>query len=456
MIQVKLEGLSFKDFGHIGETIEPGSEAARRLSGCLREYSVSEAEYAAHLSDHELPPAAPLVIDRIVIENTSPAADGAVRRLISQREGRPLDLEQLKRDLSAIFDFGVFELVDFSITEQAEQTVLTIIAGGTPYAPHIFKAGLGYAGGQGGKSEVSAHLRYSWMELNRFGGEWRTDLHAGRITRLQTEFFQPTCWNRSLFLTLGGQSQYSVLDYFDSSRRQGEYTLVDHSAVFDLGSRLGKWGQLRVGVEYGFLNTTDKSGLNLEEFHTWRGGYTGRLGIDLLDEPIFPTRGFDGLATLFLGREEFGSDLHFTRLDGQLRSVASLHGNTFQLGLCGGSDLDTGLPQFAKFTGGGLYRLSGYLDHELSGNTFGIATLNWRRQVYGGSGLFSTAYLVGMGIEAGNYWSDMESARLDDLRYCLNISLMAKTALGPIILAYGMAEAGNNTVYFTLGVPLLP
>ena len=102
VIQVELENLGFKDFNRVDETIEPGREAAQLVAGCLREYSVSEEEYAAHLEKHRLPPAGPLVIDRIVLENTSPAADRAVLRLISQRTGRPLDLEQLKLDLSRL------------------------------------------------------------------------------------------------------------------------------------------------------------------------------------------------------------------------------------------------------------------------------------------------------------------------------------------------------------------
>lgn len=451
VIQVEMEKLAFKDFKRVGETIEPGVRAATALADCLGEYSIGEAEYARHLAKHRLPEPGPIFIDRIVLENTSPAADEAVRRLISQQEGRPLDLDRLKLDLTTIFDFGVFELVDFSVTEQSDETILTINASGNSYAPHVFKAGLSFNGGQEGKTDLNARLRYSWMELNRFGGEWRSDLHTGRRTLLQTEFFQPTGWGRTFFAALGGRTQYSVLDYFDSSGRRGEYNLTDHTILFDLGTRLGKWGEARAGLEYGFLKTTNKSGLGLDEFRNWRGGYSGFLGIDLMDEPIFPRRGVDGQATLFLGREEFGSSLHYTRLEGRARGVTTVSNNSFQLGLRGGSDLDTGAPQFDEFTIGGMNRLSGYLDNELRGKTYGMASLNWYRQIFGSPGLFSTSYLVGLGVEAGNAWPTRNIARLNDLRYCLNVSLMAKTALGPVILTYGMAEAGHNTVYLSMG-----
>jgi NTE family protein len=456
VIQVGLKGLAFKDFKRVGETIEPGIRAATAQADRLSEYSVGEAEYAEHLAAHRLPAAGPIIIDRIELENTSPAADEAVRRLISQQVGHPLDLERLKLDLTTIFDFGVFELVDFSITERSGQTILTITASGNSYAPHVFKAGLSFNGDQRGKTDLSARLRYSWMELNRFGGEWRSDLHTGRVTRLQTEFFQPIGWGRALFFALGGRTQYSVLDYFDASERRGEYNLTDHATAFGLGSRLGKWGEVRAGLEYGFLKTTNKSGLGLDDFRGWRGGYTGILGVDLMDEPIFPRSGIDGQTKLFLGRETFGSPLHYTRLEGRVRGVTTLRDNTFQLGLRGGSDLDTGIPQFDEFTIGGMYRLSGYLDSELRGKTYGIASLQWYRQIYGSPGLFSTSYLIGLGVEAGNAWQNRDSARIGDLRYCLNVSLMANTALGPVILSYGQAEAGHSSVYLSMGSYSLP
>lgn len=451
VIQVELEGITFRDFKRVAETIDPGEEAARGQAGCLREYSVSEAEYAAHLARHRLPERGPLVIDRIELENRSSAWDFAVRRLISQREDEPLDIERLKLDLASIYDFGVFELVDFSINERRGETVLTITAAGSAYAPHVFKAGLGYDGGQGGKSDVSARLRYSWMEMNRYGGEWRNDLHAGPITQLESRFYQPLGWSRTFFVDGGVRSGYSALDYFDSAGRRGEFNRTDHAVVFDGGARLDTWGEARIGTEYGFLKTTNRSGLGLDEFRGWRGGYTGFVGVDLLDAPIFPRRGFDGCARIFLGRGDFGSRLHYTRLEASARGVATWRGTTCQLGLRGGSDLDTGMPQFDEFTLGGLHRLSGYLDRELRGSTFGLVSLDGYRTVYGGPGLFSPSLLLGVGFEAGNTWPDADQARLDDLRYGVHLSVMARTALGPAVLAYGLAESGRGTVYLKIG-----
>ena len=288
VIQVPLKGISFKDFQRVGETLEPGAQATRGVADQLRRYALDEAAYAEHLRRHRLPPTDPPVIDRIELVNSSPAWDAALLRLVRQRTGRPLDLDQLNDDLATIFDFGVFELVDFEVRRVDGETVLRILAAGSAYAPHVFQAGLGYSGGQRGKSEVSARLRYSWMEMNRYGGEWRNDLLAGRVTRLESEFHQPLGWSRTFFVALGARSGYSALDYWDAARHLGEYNLTEHTTTADAGARLGNWGEARIGTRYGFLKTRNRSGLGLDEFRGWRGGYTAFLGIDRLDTPIFP------------------------------------------------------------------------------------------------------------------------------------------------------------------------
>jgi len=451
VIQVPLGDHSFKDFKNVGFTIEPGRQAALAVADELRALSVGEQEYRAHQQAHRLPDRGMPVIDDITLLNMSPASDDAIRRVLGQQTGRPLDLARLKLDLATIYDFGVFELVDFTVTNKAERNALTVQANGSAYAPHVFKVGLAFIGGQEGKSDLAARMRHTWLEMNRFGGEWRNDLLAGRISLFETEWYQPFTWSRVPFFALGGRSQYSVLDYFDETGRRGEYNLAENTAILDLGGRLGKWGEVRAGMEYGFLKTTNRSGLGLEDFRGQRGGWTARLGVDQLDDPVFPRHGFATAAEVFMGRGYFGNGLHYTRLEGDLRLVDTIAGNTFTLGLAGGSDFDTDLPVFDEFTAGGLNRLSGYLDAELRGSTYGIASLGWYREIHSSPGLFSTSYLVGLGIESGNVWSRHEIVHWDELRYCLNVSLMARTALGPIVLAYGRAEDGDDAVYLNMG-----
>ncbi len=54
-------------------------------------------------------------------------------------------------------------------------------------------------------------------------------------------------------------------------------------------------------------------------------------------------------------------------------------------------------------------------------------------------------------MEAGNVWNDLGDMSLDDLIVAASGFAGADTPLGPVYLAYGYAEGGNDSVYLFLG-----
>ena len=87
----------------------------------------------------------------------------------------------------------------------------------------------------------------------------------------------------------------------------------------------------------------------------------------------------------------------------------------------------------------------------MRGHTYGIAAARWIHSIRESPSIFPATWYVGLGVEAGNIWPDRSSARLDDLRYCLNVSLMVSTYLGPVVAAYGRAEDGKDAGYILIG-----
>ena len=450
-IEVELGDISFKDFKRVGDTITPGAQAARAQAGALQEFSVPPEVYAAHLRAHRLPETGPLIVDRVEIDNTSPTADEAISRRIGQQEGRELDLAQLKIDLARIYDLGVSELVDFTVTDRADSTIVTVQAAGKFYAPHIFRAGVSYTGGQQGKSQMSLRLRHTWMEVNRLGAEWRNDVQLGRIAGISNEFYQPLAPSRRPFIAVGGVWQEAVLEWYEDLVETGEYIQKDLLGSVDLGYSLWNLGELRAGLLYGHRVVQDKSTIPSQEYRGPHGGYTARLGIDLMDDPVFPARGVDGETRMFLAREGLGAPDDCDRLQGRARVAGTLAGNSFILGLEGGSNLGSNLPAHDEFTAGGLFRLSGYHDRQIHGQTYGLVSLRWQRKISSSPGLFSTFWYLGVGLEAGDAWRSSNHARLDELRSGFHIALMAKTYLGPTIMAYGRARDGHDSVYLLIG-----
>jgi NTE family protein len=450
-IEVDLGDFGFKDFRRVEETIAPGVRSAQKFSTELQALALSAEDYADHLRAHRLPDIGPLIVDSIEIDNTSPTADQAIRRWVHQSEGSELDLTVLKTDLAKIYDMGVTELVDFAVSERDDRTVLTVQANGKYYAPHIFRVGASYTGGQQGRSYLTGRLRHTWMEVNELGAEWRNDVQLGRVAGIRSEFYQPLAAGRQPFVAVGGKLQESVLEWYEDLVEIGEYIRTDIMGTADLGLGLWNFGEVRAGVRYGHLGLKNKSTTFLQESNGLLGGYQALLGVDLLDDPVFPTHGVAGKARLFLARRDFGGALNYDRLQAGASAVGSLGNNSFSLGLEGGSSLGSTLPAYEEFTVGGLFRLSGYHQRQIHGPTFGLVSGRWYRKISSDAGLFSTAWYVGLGVEAGDAWAAPGNARLDDLRTGFHITLMTKTYLGPGILAYGRAHDGHDAVYLLIG-----
>ncbi len=451
VIQVELEGISFRDFKRVGETIPLGEATARALADTLAPFALSEQDYLAHKRAHRLPSRQQPVIDAVVLRNATPADDRAIRRRIGQRPGEPLDLERLKDDLADIYDLGVAELVDFAVTETDSQNVLTVTASPKLYAPHVFRIGLSYVGGQHDKSHVAMRLRHTWLEMNRFGGEWRNDVQFGRIVGLNSELYQPLTWSRGPFVAVGSWWRNGNYDWWRDGVDAGDFDVIEHASGGGLGSRLAHWGEVRAGVRAGHVKVRSPGGRGPAEFDGHIGGYTGRLAWDTQDHAVFARGGLAGEIDFFAARRTFDSALEYEKLEGRATATVSQGPSSFSLTVSGGSGLATDLPDFELFRLGGLDRLSGYHDDQVRGHTYGIASLRWYRRLYKSPSILPTTLYAGLGLDAGNAWATRRDARLDDLRYGGNISLMVDTYLGPAVLAYGRAEDGNDAVYLTLG-----
>ena len=59
--------------------------------------------------------------------------------------------------------------------------------------------------------------------------------------------------------------------------------------------------------------------------------------------------------------------------------------------------------------------------------------------------------LIGASFEAGNLWEDSDSFDVDDTLFAGSLFVVFDTLIGPIYIAYGMAEGGRQSAYLYLG-----
>jgi len=214
---------------------------------------------------------------------------------------------------------------------------------------------------------------------------------------------------------------------------------------------LGQYGELRLGLEFGHLHARDKTNLNLYEFKGYRGGYNGRLNLDMMEAASFSRYGYRLQSRIFLGDDKLGSDLTYTKAEVKATWVNSWNKNSFFVGTNGGSSLGTDLPEFEFFTLGGPEGLEGFRAARLRGQTYVLGALGWYRKIKGHPSPYSTSWYVGAKIEAGNAWRELEHARMDDLHLSASVSLAIDTIVGPFRLAYSRADTGDDAVSVSLG-----
>jgi NTE family protein len=451
IIQPPLGGFSSQNFNQVSSTIEPGRRGAEAVADQLRKYSLSAEAYADHLAAHAPRKLPRLVIDDIVLVNYSDVDDRAIMAKIHQPTGEELDLDLLKSDLAEIYDFGVFELIDFELRWQDDSLVLVITANPKYYAPNIVNFGISYEGGEGGRSDVELRARWTRMEMNAFGAELRTDIQVGTNNLLRSEYYQPLSWARRPFVALTAKVEHDSRDWYQDLVRVAQYKELQATARPEMGLRIGHYGEIRGGIDYGYLRITDRTGDSPADFDGRRGGYLVRASFDMMDLPILPRKGYLLHANYFRGRPEFGSDLDYARLEGGAAGAVTVHRHTFSGRVTGGSNLDTEIPEFHMFTLGGLSRLSGYNRDQIRGQAYGLASVAWYHLFAGSTQPYTTAWHIGLQGEAGNAWLDPRAARLNDLRYSGLVSIVATTIIGPAAVTYAHSEGGHNSFYITVG-----
>ncbi len=452
VIQVDLQDISSRDFKRVPDAIPLGRQAALAVADRLRWLSVPAEDYLEHLQLHRMIAPDLLTIDHITLSNDSGVDDRSILGHVHQEKGRPLDLDQLKTDLVALYDFGVFELVDFELLRDDQgETTLHILVNEKHYSPNILNFGITYSGGDEGRSFLETRLRLTRLEINRYGSELRTDLQLGRTNGIRSEFYQPLSMTRRPFLALSARWRNKYQDWYLADFHLGEMQQEDVTGFLELGYRLGRTGELRVGAEYGHLHAQDKTNLHLYDFKDTRGGIRAALDLDLLDASIMPRHGFRFSGRAFWGRPDLGGDLDYTTLEARTLLVRSWGRDTFAWGLAGGSSLDTDLPLFAEFTLGGPERLEGYQSDSLRGAVYGLASWQWYRQIKGSPSPYSTAWYMGARVEAGNAWAGQDLVTLDKMKLSASLSLTVKSLFGPLTVSVSQGDGGHDALSATLG-----
>jgi len=453
LIEPELGGIDTADFPRMGEAIESGKVAAQaatdRLAALGRETGAQSRSAGGPTSATKQPP----VITAVRIHNDTPLADEVLQAQLQVREGQPLDVPALEKDLSRIYGLDYFETVDYTLIPRERGTELDIIAKEKYTGLNNLRFGLNLQSDFDGDSLFDLSLEYNMTGLNRLGGEWRNEVVFGDRLRFATDFYQPLDYGFRWFIEPQAYYEGRDVNVYANGRRLAEYRVQQGGGGIEFGRRFGTCCDIRSGLVFGKGEADLNVGtLKPSSSHFDIGSLIGAAKYDTLDNLRFPRHGALGAviyadSTKMLGADPESKQLQFTGL-----LARSWDRNTFLLRLRSGVTLKGAGQVQNLFSLGGFLNLSGFSEDEISGKDAALTTLVYYRRVgeIGASSLGIPLYLGGS-FEYGGVYEDIDDFFSDDSLVAGAVFLGADTPFGPLYLGYGIAERGNRQAYLFLG-----
>jgi NTE family protein len=457
LIVPRLGDFSAADFDEASEIVPLGFDATMEKQSQLLVWGGQSKDAGVAARERTAPQPAAGTSEQLVgfveIRNDSVLDDEIIRTRLAVQPGEPLDLDELERSIDRIYSLDVFESVTYDLVEgEAGESGVLISAMARKWGPNYLQFGLELSNDFSGNSDFKIGAGYTRNALNSLGGELRLIVSMGREDEINFDFYQPIDHAANLFVSpsIGWKRRNYAIWRNDS--RTAEYEVSGWAAAVGIGRNFRTTDQVRLDYQFGRARADLLTGTPTPE----AGGRInlGELVLsyrhDSLDSLYFPTSGMDHEFAYRYASESLGATADFQQFSGTGTLSGSWGKNTAAFNYSIGYSFDDAAPLERWFQLGGFGRLSGLAPNQLSGQHLALTTLALYRRL--GEVEFLPAY-AGITLEMGNVWNDRDAIGFDDLRYSTSLFIGTESPIGPLYLAFGHSDEGDNAVYFYVGHP---
>jgi NTE family protein len=454
LIRPELGNLGSTEFENITEAIEPGAAATIALADRLSRLSLDVHAYDAYRTAREGPYPRPERLAFVRIRDDGPLSREFLESHVSTKAGDVIDPKRLARDAGRLYGLGLYEHVSYNVVAEGAETGVEFETIPKGWGPDLLQFGMSFEDNFEGSTAFNVSARLTKSGLNSYGAEWRTDAQIGSDPSLFTQLYQPIAAKSRFFIAPRANLDQRNFNVFTDTDAIARYRVSEGEIGLDFGTELGRWGELRFGLQRGVgqarLRVGDPS---LSSFDFDTGGVFARFRIDTLDDAQIPLHGTRLDMTWNGSRPGLGADAHLDTIETEFTMVGTAGRNTFLFGLDYATtfDADNAIQEF--FPLGGFLKLSGLERGSVSGPHAGVARLVYYRRSGEDGSLLDMPLYFGGSIEAGNAWQSRSEIGTGSL--LINGSLFAglDTYLGPLFLGAGFGEGGESTFYLFLGQP---
>lgn len=456
LITPEMGQLTSTDFKESAQLIAAGEKAARQNLAKLQRYALSVEDYQKWQQTVQARKASQPQISKVEITGTRWVSPQVLKSLLAVEKDTPLAQAQLHDNIDKVYARGDFVRIGYQLLPQVNNTALLRIIPVEKDGRDFARIGLNLHTDFANNSAfgLQASLRRSW--LNRLGAEWQAEGELGETRSVYTELYQPTVLNGEFFIAPWLTIHDEPRDIVKNHETIGQNRIRHTGGGIDVGSVLGKWGEVRFSVSEQRVKWTSA----LETVNPLLGetyqqtGYGVKAVFDQLDNPRFPRTGNWAKLDYFAAESDMGSDKDYQRLMLDWRRAFTWHDYTVFATGRGGSALGTNLPYAEKFQLGGALNLSAYRRSELVGNSFFLARLLAYKQIKEmpsalGGGVYLGLLAETGAVSAREEWS---SALFNNTPYSMGVVLAAETRLGPFYLTIAKGDQERHAANLTLGV----
>ena len=466
-IRPDIDHLSTADFSNLDEAFDAGKSAARQQLKALQRLSIVDSEYRQYQEQkrdqlYALKLAGERPVTKIILSNKSNVNDASLLHTLGLETDQPISTGELNAAVDRLYSLDRFERVEATFEDTEIGRVLIVEVVDKSWGPNYLEVGLGWEDDFTLESIINLDFAYTVGDITDNNGEWRNELGIGTNKIFRSEVHLPL--DRIQRYYLSAVFAYSRVDknVFIENERALILDQQAHRLDLGLGYRLDHLSVVETGLTYERGNISDDFFLADDVRYSTPGVFL-RYGYDSLDRFSFPSRG-NRVAIEWIHRDEDvqGEPIFAEReQDATYRSTqllldwkgATSKGNNGFIGQASYTYLDSEIDESIHYVElGGFLNLSGYHKNALIGNkkVFGSIAYQYNlgRSLFG---LKSFPIYAGTSIELGNVWPASESISFEELITAGSIYMSTDSKLGPIAVAYGFTDDGNDSIYFYLG-----
>jgi len=457
LILPDLRGFDSAGFDSQDTIIERGLQAALVNREVLSPLALSEQAYKEWRDNRQRKIRPPMYVTAINAESAGIISADVILRDIHTRPGEQFELTQLNSDIVDLYGRGDFSYVGYSMIPDGpgeNDAKVLIMAKSKPWGPGYLKLGFGGASDFNSPTQTSIGMSYRKTWMNSLGAEWRTDAQIGYDSILRTEFIQPLQFRDGAFIAPYAGVRRNFIQFYEGENRLGQFTSRTYGGGVNIGLT-GFDGEVKIGPYFSQVTSEPDFGLvtplipseNLQLYGIAISGI-----YDQLDSFTFPHNGLYMRADVLDTKEQWGSDLGYTRASAAITAAFSVGKNIFSGHYEWGDELSgsDNMPISEAFKLGGLKRLSGlYLD-QLTGTHYDLATLSYYRQYATLPSQLGRGMYLGISLETGRIDDQINENPFDWIQ-AGSIYWGADTVLGALQIGYGRASTGQHSWYLEIG-----